>query len=303
MRPLAHATSALRQGAVLHGDETGVPIGGELHWLHVACTDRFTLLGWHAKRGHGFFFALGSAVLVGAIVGAVNGVIVAWMKLPPFIATLAVLYIVRGIALKLINDAAQVDINHKSNFDTVAATTFGNGFLNPPLPFTIPLLVVAFLIGMFVLRYTRFGRYVLAVGGNQEAARLMGLPVQRTLFSVYVLSGALAGLSGLLLVIQENSGSATEGSGWELIAIAAVVVGGTLLTGGAGSVFGTLVGVLLLGMIYEELNLENNFSLDTGGSLFFNSFWQNVMRGLFMLVVVLLQSQLLRRRAQKQQNA
>ncbi len=106
--------------------------------------------------------------------------------------------------------------------------------------------MVAFLIGIFVLRYTRFGRNVLAIGGNPEAAQLMGLPVKRTLFLVYTLSGALTGLVGVLLAINLNGGSATEGAGWELIAIAAVVVGGTLLTGGVGSVFGTFVGVLLV---------------------------------------------------------
>lgn len=211
---------------------------------------------------HGFFYALFAAVITGTLVGIVNGIVVAWMRVPPFIATLATLYIVRGVALRLINDAASVNLDQKSDFITVAGTTVGDGFLNPPLPFTIPLLLLAFLIGILVLRYTRFGRYVLAIGGNPEAAQLMGLPVKRTLFWVYTLSGALAGLVGVLLAINLNGGSATEGNGWELIAIAAVVVGGTLLTGGVGSVFGTLVGVLLLGTIVEILQLENNYTLD-----------------------------------------
>ena len=250
------------------------------------------------NSSHGFFFALAAAVLVGTLVGVVNGFIVARMGLQPFIATLAVLYMVRGLALKLINDAAQVNVDHKTDFDTISGTTFGDGVFNPPLPFTILLLVVAFLVGMYVLRYTRFGRYVLAIGGNAEAARLMGLPVKRTIFLVYMLSGALSGLAGVLLTINESSGSATEGSGWELIAIAAVVVGGTLLSGGIGSIFGTLVGVLLLGIIYEILQLENNYSLEHGGGLNLSSFWQNVVRGVFLLVVVLLQSFL-----QQRQNA
>jgi ribose transport system permease protein len=246
---------------------------------------------------HGFFFALTSAVLVGLLVGIINGVVVAWMRVPPFVATLAVEYIVHGVALRLINDAASVNLDPKSDFTTVGATTFGNGFLNPPIPFQIILLVVAFLVGIIVLRYTRFGRYVLAIGGNEEAAQLMGLPVRRTTFLVYVLSGALAGLVGVLLAINLNGGSATEGKGWELIAIAAVVVGGTLLTGGVGSVFGTLVGTLLLGMIVEMLQLENNYTIDHGGGLYLNSFWQDVIRGVFLLIVVLLQHRLQRRRA------
>jgi ribose transport system permease protein len=219
------------------------------------------------------------------------------MGIAPFIATLATLYMVRGIALRISNDTSLVDLNQKSDFVTVAGTTVGNGILTYPLPFTIPLLLIAFLIGILVLRYTRFGRYVLAIGGNPEAARLMGLPVRRTVFLVYTLSGALAGLAGVLLAINLNGGSATEGMGWELIAIAAVVVGGTLLTGGVGSVFGSLVGALLLGTIVEILQLENNYTLDHGGGLYLNSFWQDVIRGIFLLIVVLLQSRLQRQRA------
>ncbi|HEY0752793.1 MAG TPA: hypothetical protein VGD98_02345 [Ktedonobacteraceae bacterium] len=127
----------------------------------------------------------------------------------------------------------------------------------------------------------------------------MGLPVRRTTFLVYTLSGALSGLVGVLLAINLNGGNATEGKGWELIAIAAVVVGGTLLSGGAGSVFGTLVGTLLLGMIVEILQLENNFTIDHGGGLYLNSFWQDVIRGIFLLIVVLLQSRLQRQRAKR----
>lgn len=248
---------------------------------------------------HGFFYALFAAIIAGTLVGAVNGFIVAWMRVPPFIATLATLYIVRGIALRLINDAASINLDQKSDFIPTSSATFGNGFFNPPLPFTIPLLIVAFIIGIFALRYTRFGRNVLAVGGNPEAAQLMGLPVKRTLFLVYLINGALTGLVGVLLAINLNGGSATEGAGWELIAIAAVVVGGTLLTGGVGSVFGTFVGVLLLGMIVEMLQLENNYTIDHGGGLYLSSFWQDVIRGIFLLVVVLLQSRLQQQRAKQ----
>lgn len=243
---------------------------------------------------HGFFFALIAAIITGTLVGVVNGFVVAWMRVPPFVATLATLYIVRGIALRLINDAASINLDQKSDYTTIAGTTFGNG-----IPFTVPLLIIAFLIGMLVLRYTRFGRYVLAIGGNAEAAQLMGLPVRRTIFLVYTLSGALAGLVGVLLSINLNGGSATEGNGWELIAIAAVVVGGTLLSGGVGSVFGTLVGTLLLGMIVEILQLENNYTLDNGGGLYLNSFWQNVIRGIFLLIVVIWQSRLQQQRVKR----
>ena len=252
------------------------------------------------NSSHGFFYAMVAGIIAGAAVGVINGFVIAWMGLPPFIVTLATQFAVRGFALKIINDADNVLISPKSNFDTIGATTFGNGFINPPLPFTIVLLFVAFIIGIVVLRYTRFGRYVLAIGGNAEATRLMGLPVKRTLLLVYTLSGALAGLAGVLLAVNLSGGSATEGNGWELIAIASVVVGGTLLSGGVGSVFGTLVGVLLLGTIVQILQLENNYtSIHNGGGLSLSPFWQDIIRGGFLLIVVLLQSQLERRRAKK----
>jgi galactofuranose transport system permease protein len=150
---------------------------------------------------------------------------------------------------------------------------------------------VAFALGALTLRYTRFGRHVLAVGGNEEAARLMGLPVARIKLAVYAMSGALAGLAGVLLAAQFNTGQPTEGVGWELSAIASVVVGGTLLTGGMGSVGASLAGVLLLGLIFNVLNFENG-----RGVISLSVYWQSVIRGAFLLVVVLLQNRLLHRR-------
>jgi galactofuranose transport system permease protein len=149
------------------------------------------------------------------------------------------------------------------------------------------------LAGMVVLNYTRFGRHVLALGGNEEAARLMGLPVDRIKIAVYTLSGALAGLAGVILAAQFNAGQPAEGVGWELSAIAAVVVGGTLLTGGMGSVGATLVGTLLLGLIFNILNFENG-----EGLINLSVFWQSVIRGVFLLVVVLLQNRLMHRRTE-----
>jgi ribose transport system permease protein len=130
---------------------------------------------------------------------------------------------------------------------------------------------------------------VLAIGGNEEAARLAGLPVGRTLLGVYALCGALAGLAGVLLGWQTATGAPTEGVGWELSAIAAVVIGGTLLLGGLGSVGTTLVGVILLGLIFNVLNFENG-----KGVISLSSYWQTVIRGVILLVVVLVQSRLAR---------
>ena len=136
------------------------------------------------------------------------------------------------------------------------------------------------------------GRHVLAVGGSEDASRLMGLPVSRVTFSVYVLSGALSGLAGVFLGSQNGSVDTAAGQGWELSAIAAVVVGGTLLTGGIGSVLSTLVGVLLLQLIFNLIVFENNKHV-----INISSYWESVIRGAFLLVVVLLQVRLVRRRS------
>ena len=146
---------------------------------------------------------------------------------------------------------------------------------------------IAYIAGSIALNFTAFGRHVLAVGGNEEATRLMGLPADRTVFLVYLLSGSLAGLAGVMLAAQFGAGQPIEGVGWELFAIAAVVVGGTLLAGGIGSVGATLSGVLLLGLIFNILNFENGL-----GVVSLSAYWQSVIRGAFLLIVVVLQSRL-----------
>src|SRR5690606_5331490 len=145
----------------------------------------------------------------------------------------------------------------------------------------------AYLAGSLILNRTPFGRHVLAVGGGEEASRLMGLPTDRIIFFVYVLSGLLAGMAGVILAAQFGAGQPIEGVGWELFAIASVVVGGTLLTGGKGSVGATLVGTLLLGILFTVLNFENGM-----GWISLSAYWQSVLRGAFLLFVVILQARL-----------
>ncbi|HEY0071522.1 MAG TPA: ABC transporter permease [Chloroflexia bacterium] len=222
-------------------------------------------------------------VLVGMLVGFTNGWIITRLNILPFIVTLAMLLAARGLALIFANNTS-VGVSYDTDF-----TYFGNGNLFG-LPVPAIVLFAAYLVGSVVLNLTRFGRHVLAVGGNEEAARLMGLPVDRTKIAVYTLSGALAGLAGVILAAQFGAGQPTEGLGWELSAIASVVVGGTLLPGGMGSVGATLAGVLLLGLIFNILNFENG-----RGSISLSAYWQSVIRGSFLLIVVLLQNRLTRR--------
>ena len=231
---------------------------------------------------HGIAAAVLSGMAVGLVAGLVNGVLIARWRLMPFIVTLCTYIAARGIAL-IVADRETVSISYEQGFDAV-----GQGaFLGVPIPLWIAAGVV--VAGEWMLRNAPFGRAVLAVGGNEEAARLMGLPVVRVKVGVYALSGVLAGLAGVILAAQ-TSGSPTEGVGWELIAIASVVVGGTLLSGGEGSVLNTVSGVLLLAVILNVINFENGY---TGGThLTLGSYWQTIVRGLFLLAVILLQARL-----------
>jgi ribose transport system permease protein len=232
---------------------------------------------------YGLLAAIGAAALTGLIVGLFNGWVVAWLRIPPFLATLAMLLAARGMALVLAKDAT-VSVNVTPDW-----TALSQGILyGVPLPI---FLLLVYAIGSIVLNFTRFGRHLLSVGGNEEAARLMGLPVERIKLAVYAISGVLAGLAGVLLAGQTFTGSPNEGVGWELTAIASVVVGGTLLTGGMGSVWASLVGALLLGLVFNILNFENGL-----GFISLGVSWQAVIRGAFLLIVVLLQSRLARTR-------
>jgi len=229
---------------------------------------------------HGLMVALLGAIAAATTLGLVNGFLIAKARIQPFIVTLAMMIAVRGAVLAY-TEAKPIGISTQ-------AANFGwlfNGRLGP-LPVPVILLGMAYLLGWLILSHTRFGRHVYAIGDNEEATRLMGLNVTRTTLGVYALSGAMAGMGGLLLSSRMRSGDPVEGSGWELDAIAAVVVGGTLLTGGQGGVGSTLVGLLLLGVIFNIFNLEGTV----------NPWWQTVIRGVFLLLVVVAQNLLSRRK-------
>ena len=233
---------------------------------------------------HGLLPGLLAGVAAGAAVGMLNGFLITTLKLPPSIVTLATLLGVRGLALSVAHTRAAVAA--PGGFQKLGDWSLLG------LPIAAWAMLLAFAIGAAALRYTPWGRQVLAIGGNVDAARLMGLPVARTTFSVYVLSGALAGCAGVFLGSQNGSVDTAAGQGWELSAIAAVVVGGTLLTGGVGSVLSTLVGVLLLQLIFNLIVFENGKDV-----INISSYWESVIRGAFLLVVVLLQVRLVKRRA------
>jgi ribose/xylose/arabinose/galactoside ABC-type transport system permease subunit len=229
---------------------------------------------------YGLWAGLVGGTAAGGLIGLLSALAVTRLRIAPFIATLATMLAARGVALLLANNQS-VSVSYDTDF-----TQVGQGdFLGFPIPAWITLLL--FVIGSIALNFTAWGRYILAIGGNDDASRLMGLPVDRVTFSLYLLSGLLSGLAGVMLAAQFGAGQPTEGVGWELFAIASVVVGGTLLTGGQGSVITTVAGVLLLGLIFNILNFENGL-----GWISLSAYWQSVIRGVFLMLVVVFQSKL-----------
>jgi ribose transport system permease protein len=195
------------------------------------------------------WFVLGS-ILFGVLLGAVNGAAVAYGKVVPFIATLAMLLIARGLAL-WISDKTPISL-----FDLKFLRWFGTGEIA-----TIPSSLIIFLavaaVGWILLNRTPYGRYVVAVGGNPEAARIAGVKTNRILFSVYVLSGICAGIAAVLLCGRLASASPVSGQLYELDAIAAVVIGGTSLAGGRATIVGTVLGVITFALVFNLLTLMN----------------------------------------------
>jgi galactofuranose transport system permease protein len=230
---------------------------------------------------YGSFAAVAGALAACGFVGLVQGVIVSWLRLPPFIVTLAGLTGIRGLVYYIThegNDHPQI-----AGFRTFE--TLGTGKL-ATIGTPVWIMLVVFAIGWWVLNRTAFGQSVQAVGGNESAAELMGLPVKRTTTIVYVVSGLCAGLAGILTTALSGGGQeARIGDSYELQAIAAVVIGGTLLAGGVGSMVGTLAGILLL-FVIQNLIVQ-------GANL--NSYVQQVVSGGFLLVVVIVQAVLSRR--------
>jgi ribose transport system permease protein len=222
-------------------------------------------------------------VAAGLAVGAINALVITRLSILPFIATLATMLAASGAALLLAGNQS-VSVSYETGF-----VELGQGDV---LGFPVPawIAAAAYLAGSVALNLTAWGRTILAVGGNEEATRLMGLSADRAKASVYLISGGLAGLAGVILAAQFGAGQPIEGVGWELFAIASVVVGGTLLTGGVGSVGATLAGVLLLGLIFNILNFENGL-----GWISLSAYWQSVVRGAFLLLVVIIQARLVAR--------
>ncbi len=238
--------------------------------------------GWPAA------LVIPTVLAVGVLLGLLVGGMISAFKIQPFIATLAAMFFARGMCLVITDRSIAIDngffqwINLAKINLWEATTTNARGrvrvtdvTITPSVLIALALVAVAFV----VLHYSRFGRTVYAVGGNEPSARLMGLRVDRTKISVYVISGLCAGISGLLFAFYTASGDPVAGIGYELNAIAAVVIGGTLLSGGSGYVLGSMLGVLVLATIYAYKEFDGD--LNTG--------WTRVMIGVLVLFFIVLQ--------------
>ncbi|MFI8593820.1 ABC transporter permease [Microbacterium sp. NPDC078428] len=210
-------------------------------------------------------------LLISAAIGAFNGASVTWLRLAPFIVTLAVMGMARGLTLNISQGASLYDL-------PPAYTWFGNGNVFG-VPAAVLLMLLTFVVGHILLRGTTFGHRVYAVGGNREAARLAGINDHRVLFSVYVIAGVAAGIAALVSAGRLGAATPNAGVGLELQVIAAVVIGGSSLFGGKGTMVGTFVGVLLIGVINNGLILLN-----------VNPFLVQFVQGALIFVAVLLDS-------------
>ncbi|MCC3663618.1 ABC transporter permease subunit [Staphylococcus haemolyticus] len=215
--------------------------------------------------------ALIIGVLIGFVLGAVNGLLVTKGNMAPFIATLATMTIFRGLTLVI------TDGNPITNLgDSYLFQLFGKGyFIGIPVPAVI--MIIVFVILLIILQKTTFGRHTYAIGGNEVAAKISGIKVNKIKILIYGISGLMSALAGGILTSRLNSAQPTAGTSYELDAIAAVVLGGTSLTGGKGRIVGTLIGVLIIGVLNNGLNL-----------LGVSSFYQQVVKGVVILIAVLI---------------
>ncbi|MFZ7158695.1 ABC transporter permease [Avibacterium gallinarum] len=220
---------------------------------------------------YGIFGSTVIALLVGAVIGAAAGGLISYFKVAPFVATLAMMTVARGLGL-IVSKGQPIFVEDD------AFTDFGTGyFLGLPLPFYV--LLICFFGALFVYKKTVFGRLIISIGSNEVATRFAGIQVERYKFLVYVICGVACALAGVLATTRTGVGSPVFGIGFELDAIAAVVVGGASLSGGKGTVTNTLIGVLILSIISNLMNLLN-----------IPGYHQQVVKGGIIILAVLLES-------------
>lgn len=228
-----------------------------------------TAKGWHP------LFAMALSLVIGTVFGWLQGGLIQRFELPAFLVTLGGMFFARGMAFVVNMESVGISNRLYTSIQDVSIPLGGRGSLTA----VAMVFLVIFAISFFVAHYTEFGRNIYALGGNAESSRLMGLPVARTRRSVYAVSGFCSALAGAVATVYTSSGNPAMGAGLELDAIAAVVIGGTLLSGGVGFVSGTLLGVLIFGTIQSALVFDGRL----------NSWWLRIAIGALLLSFILLQ--------------
>jgi galactofuranose transport system permease protein len=244
-------------------------VGSVIAFTGVFCALMIDRTGWHPL----VTFAV--MLTIGTIFGAIMGSIIHYFKIPAFIVTLSGLFLARGMAYVLSTDSIRIE---HPFYDWVGDIVY----IFPDrgrFTFAAGVFLIVLLAGIFIAHFTRFGRNVYALGGNPDAALLLGVPIGRTTITVYALNSFLAAFAGIILSLSKQSGDSSLGVGLELDVIAAVVIGGTLLTGGAGYVIGTFIAVMTLGTIQTYLTLD--------GSL--TPWWIRIVIGVLLFAFVGLQ--------------
>ena len=251
-------------------------VGSVIALTTMVCAWLVEQRGWHP------LVVIPLVLLLGTGFGAVMGVLIERYRLQPFIVTLAGMFLARGLCYVISIDSISIGNEFISDISFIRIPVWGGATLT--VSAVVALVVVA--LGVYLAHYTAFGRTVYAVGGNEQSALLMGLPVRGTVIGVYALSGFCSALGGVLFMLYMLSGYGLHAMGLELDAIAAVVIGGTLLTGGFGFVLGSVLGVLVLGIIQTIITFEGTLS----------SWWTRIFIGGLLLVFIILQKVLTSRR-------
>ena len=216
--------------------------------------------------------AVAAALVAGGLIGGVTGIVIAWGKVQAFIATLVMMLLLRG-ATMVFTDGSPISTGFSDNSDHFSLIGIGQLF---GVPVPVWIMAIVFIAAWYLLNHTRLGRYIYALGGNEAATRLSGINVTRIKITVYALCGALAALAGSIEVARLSSAQPTAGTGYELDAIAAVVLGGCSLSGGRGRITGTLIGALILGFLNNGLNLMS-----------VSSYFQMIVKAIVILLAVL----------------
>jgi len=230
-------------------------------------------VGFIVTQGLPIPVAILLGILLGMAAGLISGMIVTYFRVPAFIITMAMMNVCSGVAYVYSGGQAT-----RINNDFFSA--IGTGYLFNTIPLPVVYMIILIIVISFLLGKTKFGTYIYAIGGNREAARLSGVPIKKVEIAVFTISGVLSAFAGLVLCSRMYSGQPSVGSGYELDAIAACVLGGTSMSGGKGRISGTIFGAMVIGVISNGLNLIG-----------VSSYWQLIVKGLIIACAVLLDSQ------------